>query len=167
MRRILSLVLITVPLCCPIATQAQSSSNSCDLNGDGVVNVVDVQLAINMALGTTPCNSYVNGPLVCNALVVQRVINADLGGTCVVQPHSVSVNWTASTSPNVTGYNVYRGTTSGGPYTKLNSSSVTNLNYTDAAVAAGETYYYVVTALNSSGEESAYSTQLQAVVSSP
>jgi hypothetical protein len=167
MRRIFSLVVTTGLLCCPITTTAQSSTNSCDLNGDGTVNVVDVQLAVNMALGRMTCTSFVNGPDVCNVLVVQRVINAALSGTCVVSPHSVSVSWTASTSLNVIGYNVYRGITSGGPYTKLNSSPVTTLNYTDATVVSGETYYYVTTAVDGSGNEGAYSTQLQAVVPSP
>lgn len=167
MRRILSLMVIASPLCCPLLSLAQSVSNSCDLNGDGVVNVIDVQWAIDMDLGTKSCVSYVNGPLICDVLVVQRVINAAMGGLCVVQPHSVSLTWTASTSANVTGYNVYRGTESGGPYTKLNASPVTTLNYADATVVAGATYYYVTTAVNSGGAESSYSTQLTAVVPTP
>ena len=163
----LSVFLITGLFCCCVTTRAQSSSNTCDLNGDGVANVLDVQLAVNMALGMRPCNSFINGPFVCNVLVVQRVINAANGGACVVSPHSVSVTWTASTSSNVTGYNVYRAITSGGPYTKLNSSPVTTLNYADATVVAGGTYYYVTTAVDGSGDESAHSTQVQAVVPSP
>jgi fibronectin type 3 domain-containing protein len=65
----------------------------------------------------------------------------------------------------VNGYNVYRGTTSNGPYpTKLNSSLVTVIDYTDTTVASGVTYYYVVTSVNSSNVESVDSNQATAVV---
>src|SRR5271163_2705893 len=87
-----------------------------------------------------------------------------VSGTGVsVTPSSVALSWTASTS-TVTGYNVYRGTTSGGPYAQLNSSLITAVNYTDSTVAAGVTYYYVVTAVNSSNVESTDSNQATAVI---
>jgi hypothetical protein len=78
-------------------------------------------------------------------------------------PYSVGLNWTASVS-TVSGYNVYRGTTNGGPYTKLNSSLITSLSYTDNTVGSGETYYYVSTSVNSSGVESSYSNQATALI---
>jgi hypothetical protein len=81
--------------------------------------------------------------------------------------HSVSLSWTASTSSGVTGYNVFRGTTSGGPYTQLNGSPVGTTSYTDSAVQAGQTYYYVTTAVNGSGTQSGYSTLASAIVPSP
>jgi hypothetical protein len=87
-----------------------------------------------------------------------------VSGTGVsVTPNSVALSWTASTS-TVTGYNVYRGTISGGPYAQLNSSLVTAVNYTDSTVTAGVTYYYVITAVNSSNVESADSNQATAVI---
>jgi fibronectin type 3 domain-containing protein len=133
--------------------------------------VIDVQIGVNMALGTTPCTANIDGTGVCNVVVVQRVINAALGGTCVTgsgsSSHSVSLSWTPSTSWNVDGYNVYRGTTSGGPYTKLNSSLVTTPSYTDTTVVSGQTYYYVATALDTTNNESVYSNEAQAVVPSP
>lgn len=79
--------------------------------------------------------------------------------------HNVSLGWTASTS-TVVGYNVYRGTTSGGPYSLVNSSDP-NVTYSDATVQAGQTYFYVVTAVDSQGTESVYSNQAQATVPSP
>lgn len=83
-------------------------------------------------------------------------------GVAPVQ-HSVSLNWNPSTS-QVMGYNVYRGTTAGGPYAKMNSSPDANTTYTDTRVAASQTYYYVTTAVNSSGVESSYSNQVQVSV---
>jgi len=49
-----------------------------------------------------------------------------------------------------TSYAVKRSTSSGGPYQTI--AKVTGTSYMDATVANGGTYYYVVTALNSSGE---------------
>ena len=142
--------------------------NACDLNADGKVDLLDVQLATNMAIGTAACTANVAGSGVCNVVVVQRVVNAALTGTCMAGTlHTVTLKWTASTASNVVGYNVYRGTASGGPYTKITSTPVACSNYYDTAVQSGQTYYYVATAVDSTGTESAYSTQVQAAVPSP
>jgi hypothetical protein len=84
-------------------------------------------------------------------------------GTAPVQ-HSVALAWNASTSSNVTGYNIYRGTISGGPYTRINSSLNPSTNDTDSSVQSGQTYYYVVTAVDSSANESSYSNEVPAVI---
>jgi fibronectin type 3 domain-containing protein len=88
-----------------------------------------------------------------------------LSGTGVAAAtHSVALNWTASTS-TVSGYNVYRSTTSGTGYSKVNTTGlVGNVNYTDTSVANGTTYYYVTTAVDSSGNESGYSNEAQAII---
>lgn len=86
-------------------------------------------------------------------------------GTTAAQ-HSVSLAWNPSASP-VIGYNVYRGTKSGGPYVQLNSATDASTAYNDTAVQGGQTYYYVVTAVNSSKQESTYSNQAQAAVPTP
>jgi hypothetical protein len=78
-------------------------------------------------------------------------------------PPSVKLSWNASTS-TVSGYNVYRSTTSGSGYTKLNSSPMAATTYTDTTVQSGNTYYYVTTSVNSAGEESADSNQATAVI---
>jgi hypothetical protein len=79
-------------------------------------------------------------------------------------PHSVSLSWDASTSANVDGYNVYRSTTSGGPYTKLTPSPITVTAYVDSAVTSGQTYYYASTAMDTSNVESGYSNIATAVI---
>jgi hypothetical protein len=87
-----------------------------------------------------------------------------LSGTGV-QPvtHSVTLTWTASTSV-VSGYNVYRSSVSGGPYTKLNSAPVAPTTYVDSTVQASTTYFYVVTSVDASNVESAYSTEVSVTV---
>lgn len=76
----------------------------------------------------------------------------------------VALTWTASVSTGVSGYNVYRSGVSGGPYAKINSSLVTALAYDDINVSKGNFYYYVLTSVNSSGQESAYSLEVQELV---
>jgi len=80
--------------------------------------------------------------------------------------HTVTLTWTASTS-TVSGYDIYRGTVSGGPYTMINSVLEAGTSYVDNTVESGQTYYYVVTSVNSSGTESAYSNQATAIIPTP
>jgi hypothetical protein len=82
------------------------------------------------------------------------------------QPHKVSLSWNATTQ-SVAGYIVYRGDASGGPYSRVNSVPEAFTTYTDNTVLSGQTYYYVVTSVDSRGYESIYSTEASAVVPSP
>lgn len=50
----------------------------------------------------------------------------------------------------ITGYNIYRGTSSGGE--SLITSAIIALSYTDTGLTNGATYYYQVTAVNGIGE---------------
>ncbi len=60
----------------------------------------------------------------------------------------ISLAWTASTGAN--SYHVKRAATNGGPYTTVASPAGTS--YTDTTVTNGTAYYYVVTAVNVTGE---------------
>jgi hypothetical protein len=87
-------------------------------------------------------------------------------GTGIAAPqHSVDLSWTGSQSAGVVGYNVYRGT--GGPYSRINGPLEASISYTDSLVSAGSTYFYVVTAVDGNGAESAYSEQAQALIPTP
>jgi hypothetical protein len=78
--------------------------------------------------------------------------------------HRVLLSWKASTSKHIVGYNVYRGSRSGGPYRKINGSLDPSTKYTDLHVVAGYKYYYVATAVNLKGRESKHSKQVEAVI---
>ena len=81
-----------------LSIRAWSQPNGCDLNLDGKVDTADVQAAINMSLGVSPCTAGIAGVKVCNVVFVQRVINASLGGACINSTgvHSVLFPWAAA-----------------------------------------------------------------------
>jgi hypothetical protein len=82
------------------------------------------------------------------------------------RPHSVDLRWDPSPSA-VAGYDVYRGNSSGGPYTRINSELEQSTTYSDTSVENGKTYYYVTSAMDDNGNESRYSNEAQAVIPSP
>jgi hypothetical protein len=160
---------MNTPVGAPLVT-----SNGCDLNNDSVVNSADVTLAVDMTIGAIPCTASLLGAGVCNAALVQRVVNGALGDSCGAivppppppAPRTVTLTWNPSSTTGVVGYNVFRGTVSGGPYTLITPTRVTGTSYVDSSVVNGQTYYYVVTAVDSSNNQSVYSNQASAAVPS-
>jgi fibronectin type 3 domain-containing protein len=73
---------------------------------------------------------------------------------------TTQINLTWSAGAGATGYNVYRGTTTGGPYA-LVGTNVSTTSFSDTGLIYGTTYYYVVTSLNAGGE-SGNSTEVNA-----
>lgn len=70
---------------------------------------------------------------------------------------TISVMWTATPADTFAGVNVYRSTSAGGTYTKVNAGVETVAPYVDSFTGYG-TYYYKLTALNIDDEESALTT---------
>jgi alpha-L-rhamnosidase len=68
--------------------------------------------------------------------------------TAVADSGKVSLSWTGTLG--AAGYDIQRSTVAGGPYTTI-ARGVADTNYIDASAINGVTYYYVVTAQNSSG----------------
>jgi hypothetical protein len=84
-------------------------------------------------------------------------------GTGVAQgSYSVSLSWTGDAT--AVGYNVLRGTAESGPFHDINTALDSSTDYTDSTVVAGKTYYYVTTAVNAQGVQSAYSNVTEAVI---
>lgn len=84
----------------------------------------------------------------------------------VAGSHSADLSWDPSRDP-VIGYNVYRGETKGGPYSKINPVLDSSTNYTDSSVVGGATYYFVVTAISSENQESSPSNEVKVQIPSP
>jgi Abnormal spindle-like microcephaly-assoc'd, ASPM-SPD-2-Hydin len=106
-------------------------------------------VAFDTSASSTPVNESVSGT-----------------GAAAAAQHSVDLSWSASTSA-VVGYNVYRGSKTGGPYAKLNSATDAALSYSDTGVQAGQTYFYTTTAVAGDGKESPNSNEVEAVIPTP
>lgn len=99
-----------------------------------------------------------SGAAVGSVTVTSNASNSPTTISLTGSSYSVNLTWQSSSSSELAGYNVFRGTSSGS-YTQLNSSPLTGTAYTDSAVLDNQTYYYVVTAVNTSGVQSANSNQ--------
>lgn len=126
-------------------------------DGDGVV--LQPGQALDLAVTFDPSqNGSAHGTLVVasNAPAVLQVplggIGADAGGS-----HVVDLRWGPSSSSGVVGYNVYRSNKADGTFKKLNASLDASTEYSDSSVTGGDTYFYVVTAVDSQNVESSFS----------
>ena len=150
------------------------SISQCTVSGTGTpFSISGLTTPLNLAAGQSTTFTMIFAPTSSGTLtdtlnVVSNATNSPLaialsGTGAQAASHSVSLTWNASSSP-VAGYYIYRGTQLGGPYTKLNTTSLAGLTYTDGAVQSGQTYFYVVSAVDSSGLESVYSNEVSAAV---
>ena len=170
-----------------VTTGTSSAAQSVIITNTGNSSVVISQITLSgagytMTGGSAPVTltpsqtltlSVQFGPTVAGAVSGKVSIVSNATGSPATVPltgtgvapvqHSVALSWNASTS-TIAGYNVYRGTVSGGPYTKINSSLVAVLDYTDSTVQSGTTYFYVTTAVDSSGNESVFSNEVSATI---
>ena len=110
-------------------------------------------------VGLAVC-SHSDGTL-CAGIFDNVVINstvapvAPAGLSATAGNSQAGLTWNSSSG--AASYNVKRSITNGGPYTIISSPAGTN--YTDAGLANGTAYYYVVSAVNAGGE-SANSSQV-------
>ena len=130
---------------------------------NGLVLTPGASVTMNVIFAPASAGSLTGSSVLIASNASNSPLSVSLSGTGVAVQHSAILSWTASSSV-VTGYNIYRSATSGGPYTTLNSSLNASTTFTDMSVLSGQTYYYVVTAVNASNVESAYSNQVQAAI---
>ena len=71
----------------------------------------------------------------------------------------ISLNWDDNSEPDLSHYNLYRAQTTGGPYQQVNTEPVLASQFVDSGLTPGVTYFYVVTAVDGSGNESAHSNE--------
>jgi glucose/arabinose dehydrogenase len=92
---------------------------------------------------------------------------APTGLTAAAGNGSVTLDWNDNGDADLAGYDVYRGTTSGGPYSKINAAVLPGSSYTDSSAANGTTYHYVVRAVDGAGQQSTDSNQASATPTAP
>jgi hypothetical protein len=135
------------------------------LSGAGAVTLSPNQ-STSVSIQFTPKTAgSANGSVSIASNATGSASSVTLSGTGVAPSvtHTVGLNWGASTS-SVVGYNVYRSTVTGSSYARLNSTVVAGSSFSDASVQSGQTYYYVATAVDGSGHESAYSNEVAAAI---
>ena len=121
----------------PAGVTATVSSTTTSLNLSGTPTTSGTNLP---AIRVTGCGGHVSQ--VAYTVVIQPTAN-----------HVVALNWSASTSSNIVGYNVYRGT-DGVTWKRINAGLLASMLYDDSTVANSTTYYYATTAVDASGLES-------------
>ena len=151
-----------------VTLSSASSSNS-------AFTLAGLTLPVTLVAGqsvpfTVTFNPSASGTVSANVSFFTSTSNSateTVSGSGTTIQHIVNLSWNPSTSSSVIGYNVYRGTVVTGPYSQINPVLDTSMNYSDSTVQSGQTYYYVTTAVDASGVESTYSSQVQAAVPFP
>jgi hypothetical protein len=148
-------------------SSATSTSSEFSVNGLTLPFTLAAGQSISFSVKFAPqASGLATGKISFNSNGSSSPIAAVLTGTGMAgSQYYVSLSWKGSSSPG--GYNVYRSTKSGGPYSKLNSVLDLTNSYTDVSVQAGQSYYYVTTAVNANRTESGYSNQVQVVIPRP
>jgi hypothetical protein len=117
---------------------------------------------LNVAFAPAATGS-VSGSITITSSAANSPMSIAVSGTGL-QPVSYSVNLAWNAVTGAAGYNVYRGTVSGGPYTLLTSALITTTSFIDTNVPSGQTYYYAVTSVNSEGVQSTFSSPASAAI---
>ena len=128
------------------------------LGGSGSSAMLAPGQTLTLDVSYAPTSSGVgSGTLTVVSNATTKQISIPLSGKGLnktqTSKHSVTLAWDAS-SGSIIGYYVYRSSKPSGPYARLNSASTPSTSYSDTTVSNGQTYYYVVTAVNSSNIES-------------
>jgi Abnormal spindle-like microcephaly-assoc'd, ASPM-SPD-2-Hydin len=142
-----------------VTVSAVSSNNS-------AFTVAGLSLPVTIPAGNSAAFTVTFSPQTTGAVTAALTFTSNaqpsttvetLTGTGTAAPvHSVNLSWSASTSSNVSGYNIYRApyASACGSFSKINSLLNTGTLYTDSAVVDGATYCYTTTAVNTSNGES-------------
>jgi hypothetical protein len=130
-----------------------SSSSQFVLEGASLPFTIPAGQSLSFNVAFQPTSSgTVSGSLSFTSNAANSQTIESLTGVGMTQQHTVNLTWNASSG--VAGYNIYRSTSSAGPFAKINSTLDANTAFSDSAVVSGQTYYYEATAVDSSGQES-------------
>ncbi len=116
--------------------------------------------ALNVTFAPTGTGSAAGSIAISSTAGSVSITLAGSGGQ--LSSHTVALNWDASTS-DIIGYYVYR-VQADGTYAKINSAPVVLTEFTDTNIQSGQTYTYVVTAVDADNVESDYSDPVLATI---
>jgi len=157
-----------------LANTGNSSASLSQISASGAgFSATGFVLPLTLAAGQSTSFSVTFAPATTGSLsgsvtVTSNATNSPLaislsGSGAAPVSHSVTLDWTPG-SLSFSGFNVYRGSLSGGPYTKVNSALISTTSFIDSSVASAQTYYYVATETDSTGAESPYSSEVIATI---
>ena len=145
-------------------TVTAASTNNSQFNVGGLALPITIPAGQSAPFTVTfspLVNGAASGALTFTSNAQSSTATETLTGTGTPAPtHTVNLSWSASSSPDILGYNIYRSVyvSSCGSYSKINGSTLdTVATYSDTSVTDGTNYCYATTAVNSSNEESGYS----------
>jgi hypothetical protein len=135
-----------------------TASDYIDYDVDGYITYYYIVTALDTSLNESNDSSEVS------ATPTDTIPpSAPTGLTATAGNGTVSLNWNDNIEFDLAGYNVYRSTTSGGGYSKLNGPLLTASDYIDSNVINGTTYYYIVKAVDTSSNESSPSGEVSTI----
>jgi hypothetical protein len=119
-------------------------------------------LGVSASIGGLKIGTY-TGHVTVTSGGVAKAVTVALAVVAAPAQHSVTLSWKANASPNVVSYSMYRSNTPGSSYGLL-ASALDTTTYSDQGVQSGAIYYYVVTAVDNTGQESVYSNEIRAAI---
>jgi glycosidase/fibronectin type 3 domain-containing protein len=136
---------------------------------DGVTFTQAYAVGTGGPASVTVDGGVLNGSVGPMSAVILLATNVDLAPTAaptglqVTEEGDSTVSLAWNSVPDADGYNIYRSPLSGGGWEKVNDTLLASPDYIDTGLQNARTYYYVVTAVDGSGNESAYSNEVTAL----
>lgn len=142
-------------------SSASSSNSQFAVSGTTFPLTISSGQSVSVNIAFTPQSTgTASGTLSFSSNATNSPAPESLSGTGT--PPYVSLTWNASA--DAVGYNIYRCVSASCSYEMINTTLNQNTSYTDTTVVQGQTYSYVTTAVNSSGQESGYSNPVEVAV---
>lgn len=137
---------------------APGTAQTCTING--LNRSVDLWFAVRVV------DESGNASALSNVVRVDRLLDtappaAPTGVAGNTQSGGVRVQWSPNTEADLAGYHVYRAPASSGPWTRLDGTMLTSLEYVDGSAPDSASLWYAVTAVDASDNESARSGAVQ------
>lgn len=152
-------------------TSASSSNSRFALSGISLPLTIPAGQSAEFTVTFSPqATGAASGTLTFSSDATPSQTTDTIAGTgTAAQTYTVQLSWAPSTSSNIVGYNVYRSPfgSACGAYARVNTALNPSTSFGDVSVADGQTYCYVTTAVNSSNQESPFSTPVEATVPAP
>jgi hypothetical protein len=120
-------------------------------NGNGTISV-SIN-ATTAAVGSNTGTITVSGGGTTKTVAVTLTLNAPSSS-------SATLTWNANTESDLAGYKIYRATASGAYGAPIATIPAGTVTYAASGLQAGTTYFFVVTAYDSAGNESAFSNEV-------